>query len=81
MNKFHEAWSVATENGYEEGVLKWLDEVNGPLRHVPKGDAEYPCFELQDCNPVTAYDPKAYKENTCVMISGGLKSDQIKNIH
>jgi hypothetical protein len=33
LNKYHEAWTIATENG--DDTLVMLDPKKGDLRHVP----------------------------------------------
>jgi hypothetical protein len=50
LRKYHEAWTIATENGHPGDALQWLDADEGPSRHELKGDAARKCFEDQDCN-------------------------------
>lgn len=50
LRKYHEAWTIATENGHPGDTLQWLDAIEGLTRHELKGAAAEKCFEAQDCN-------------------------------
>ena len=47
LRKYHEAWTIATENGHS--ALQWLDATEGPLRHELSDEAKVDCFGTQDC--------------------------------